>query len=152
MSESPARSRPDVLLFPPTFSCILGTACKAPLFSPQAWIHAGILLKHKYSVIVGSASISDVVAQVDPLSFQTKSSADPLFCLKVQEAHYGVCLFCRLCLWPSSSTATWSAWSLYSSPSSPCTWAPWCASVSWAWVITVTSTTTSQTPVGWTSG
>lgn len=35
-------------------------------FSPQAWIHAGILLKHKYSVIVGSASISDVVAQVDP--------------------------------------------------------------------------------------
>lgn len=32
----------------------------------QAWIHAGILLKHKYSVIVGSASISDVVAQVNP--------------------------------------------------------------------------------------
>lgn len=30
----------------------------------KAWIHAGILLKHKYSVIVGSASISDVVAQV----------------------------------------------------------------------------------------
>lgn len=38
-----------------------------PHCSPtQAWIHAGILLKHKYSVIVGSASISDVVAQVSP--------------------------------------------------------------------------------------
>lgn len=35
-----------------------------PLFCLKAWIHAGILLKHKYSVIVGSASISDVVAQV----------------------------------------------------------------------------------------
>lgn len=34
------------------------------LFCVKAWIHAGILLKHKYSVIVGSASISDVVAQV----------------------------------------------------------------------------------------
>uniref|UniRef100_A0A3B5Q769 ANKH inorganic pyrophosphate transport regulator a n=1 Tax=Xiphophorus maculatus TaxID=8083 RepID=A0A3B5Q769_XIPMA len=33
-------------------------------WSLQAWIHAGILLKHKYSVIVGSASISDVVAQI----------------------------------------------------------------------------------------
>lgn len=33
-------------------------------FTLKAWIHAGILLKHKYSVIVGSASISDVVAQV----------------------------------------------------------------------------------------
>ena len=32
----------------------------------KAWIHAGILLKHKYSVIVGSASISDVMAQVKP--------------------------------------------------------------------------------------
>lgn len=34
------------------------------LYCLKAWIHAGILLKHKYSVIVGSASISDVVAQV----------------------------------------------------------------------------------------
>lgn len=33
-------------------------------FTLKAWIHAGILLKHKYSLIVGSASISDVVAQV----------------------------------------------------------------------------------------
>ncbi len=33
-------------------------------FAPKAWIHAGILLKHKYSLLVGSASISDVVAQV----------------------------------------------------------------------------------------
>lgn len=33
-------------------------------FTPKAWIHAGILLKHKYSLIVGSASVSDVVAQV----------------------------------------------------------------------------------------
>ncbi|KAG7267047.1 hypothetical protein CRUP_026290 [Coryphaenoides rupestris] len=35
-----------------------------PLLDAIAWIHAGILLKHKYSVIVGSASISDVVAQI----------------------------------------------------------------------------------------
>uniref|UniRef100_A0A8C7L621 ANKH inorganic pyrophosphate transport regulator a n=1 Tax=Oncorhynchus kisutch TaxID=8019 RepID=A0A8C7L621_ONCKI len=35
-----------------------------PLLDAMAWIHAGILLKHKYSVIVGSASISDVIAQI----------------------------------------------------------------------------------------
>uniref|UniRef100_A0A8C6WYR8 ANKH inorganic pyrophosphate transport regulator a n=1 Tax=Neogobius melanostomus TaxID=47308 RepID=A0A8C6WYR8_9GOBI len=35
-----------------------------PLLDAMAWIHAGILLKHKCSVIVGSASISDVVAQI----------------------------------------------------------------------------------------
>ncbi|XP_061569626.1 ANKH inorganic pyrophosphate transport regulator a [Cololabis saira] len=35
-----------------------------PLLDAMAWIHAGILLKHKYSVIVGTASISDVVAQI----------------------------------------------------------------------------------------
>ncbi|KAK2859617.1 hypothetical protein Q5P01_004237 [Channa striata] len=35
-----------------------------PLLDAMAWIHAGILLKHKYSVIVGSASISDVLAQI----------------------------------------------------------------------------------------
>ncbi|XP_004081194.1 progressive ankylosis protein homolog [Oryzias latipes] len=35
-----------------------------PLLDAMAWIHAGILLKHKHSVIVGSASISDVVAQI----------------------------------------------------------------------------------------
>ncbi|CAG10235.1 unnamed protein product [Tetraodon nigroviridis] len=35
-----------------------------PLLDALAWIHAGILLKHKYSLIVGSASISDVVAQI----------------------------------------------------------------------------------------
>lgn len=56
------------LLSPRHHFCILGTTRKAPLFSAQAWIHAGILLKHKYSVIVGSASISDVVTQVDSLS------------------------------------------------------------------------------------
>uniref|UniRef100_A0A8C1R9P4 ANKH inorganic pyrophosphate transport regulator a n=1 Tax=Cyprinus carpio TaxID=7962 RepID=A0A8C1R9P4_CYPCA len=32
--------------------------------SRMAWIHAGILLKHKHSLLVGSASISDVVAQI----------------------------------------------------------------------------------------
>ncbi|KAI2649124.1 hypothetical protein H4Q32_020336 [Labeo rohita] len=35
-----------------------------PLLDAMAWIHAGILLKHKYSLLVGSASISDVVAQI----------------------------------------------------------------------------------------
>ncbi|KAF3828792.1 hypothetical protein GH733_004698 [Mirounga leonina] len=30
----------------------------------SAWTHAGILLKHKYSFLVGCASISDVIAQV----------------------------------------------------------------------------------------
>uniref|UniRef100_A0AAY5KZF6 ANKH inorganic pyrophosphate transport regulator a n=1 Tax=Esox lucius TaxID=8010 RepID=A0AAY5KZF6_ESOLU len=35
-----------------------------PLLDAMAWIHAGILLKHKYSVIVGSASISDVMTQI----------------------------------------------------------------------------------------
>ncbi|XP_052398001.1 progressive ankylosis protein homolog B isoform X3 [Carassius gibelio] len=35
-----------------------------PLLDSMAWIHAGILLKHKYSLLVGSASISDVVAQI----------------------------------------------------------------------------------------
>ncbi|XP_016097472.1 progressive ankylosis protein homolog B-like isoform X3 [Sinocyclocheilus grahami] len=43
-----------------------------PLLDAMAWIHAGILLKHKHSLLVGSASISDVVAQsnlecLDPL-------------------------------------------------------------------------------------
>lgn len=43
----------------------VGIGCKTCVFlCIQAWIHAGILLKHKFSVIVGSASISDVVAQV----------------------------------------------------------------------------------------
>uniref|UniRef100_A0A8C2CN94 Progressive ankylosis protein homolog B-like n=1 Tax=Cyprinus carpio TaxID=7962 RepID=A0A8C2CN94_CYPCA len=37
-----------------------------PLLDAMAWIHAGILLKHKYSLLVGSASISDVVAQNNP--------------------------------------------------------------------------------------
>uniref|UniRef100_A0A672P4H1 Progressive ankylosis protein homolog B-like n=1 Tax=Sinocyclocheilus grahami TaxID=75366 RepID=A0A672P4H1_SINGR len=35
-----------------------------PLLDAMAWIHAGILLKHKHSLLVGSASISDVVAQI----------------------------------------------------------------------------------------
>ncbi|XP_060756024.1 ANKH inorganic pyrophosphate transport regulator a isoform X2 [Neoarius graeffei] len=35
-----------------------------PLLDAMAWIHAGILLKHKYSLVVGSASISDVVTQI----------------------------------------------------------------------------------------
>uniref|UniRef100_A0AAY4BPB7 ANKH inorganic pyrophosphate transport regulator a n=1 Tax=Denticeps clupeoides TaxID=299321 RepID=A0AAY4BPB7_9TELE len=35
-----------------------------PLLDAMAWTHAGILLKHKYSLLVGSASISDVVAQI----------------------------------------------------------------------------------------
>ncbi|XP_048031301.1 ANKH inorganic pyrophosphate transport regulator a isoform X2 [Megalobrama amblycephala] len=35
-----------------------------PILDAMAWIHAGILLKHKYSLVVGSASISDVVAQI----------------------------------------------------------------------------------------
>uniref|UniRef100_A0A8C1X6A7 ANKH inorganic pyrophosphate transport regulator a n=1 Tax=Cyprinus carpio TaxID=7962 RepID=A0A8C1X6A7_CYPCA len=35
-----------------------------PLLDALAWIHAGILLKHKHSLLVGSASISDVVAQI----------------------------------------------------------------------------------------
>ncbi|XP_051738359.1 ANKH inorganic pyrophosphate transport regulator a isoform X2 [Ctenopharyngodon idella] len=35
-----------------------------PILDAMAWIHAGILLKHKYSLLVGSASISDVVAQI----------------------------------------------------------------------------------------
>lgn len=38
------------------------------LFYPKAWIHAGILLKHKYSLLVGSSAISDVVTQVTDLS------------------------------------------------------------------------------------
>lgn len=57
----------------------------------------------------------------------------------------------RLCfrssLWPSCCTVTWSAWSPSSSPSSRSTWAPWSASVSWAWATTATSTTPSRTPV-----
>ncbi|CAM4721622.1 hypothetical protein PO909_016917 [Leuciscus waleckii] len=35
-----------------------------PILDAMAWIHAGILLKHKYSLLVGSASISDVVTQI----------------------------------------------------------------------------------------
>uniref|UniRef100_H3A7K3 ANKH inorganic pyrophosphate transport regulator n=1 Tax=Latimeria chalumnae TaxID=7897 RepID=H3A7K3_LATCH len=35
-----------------------------PLLDAMAWTHAGILLKHKFSFMVGCASISDVVAQV----------------------------------------------------------------------------------------
>ncbi|KPP65945.1 hypothetical protein Z043_115599, partial [Scleropages formosus] len=35
-----------------------------PLLDAMAWTHAGILLKHKYSFLVGCASISDVVAQI----------------------------------------------------------------------------------------
>lgn len=49
------------------YTCgFLGLSFDCVLFfiSSKAWIHAGILLKHKYSLLVGSASISDVVAQV----------------------------------------------------------------------------------------
>uniref|UniRef100_A0A3B3T9T7 ANKH inorganic pyrophosphate transport regulator n=1 Tax=Paramormyrops kingsleyae TaxID=1676925 RepID=A0A3B3T9T7_9TELE len=35
-----------------------------PLLDAMAWTHAGILLKHKHSFLVGCASISDVVAQI----------------------------------------------------------------------------------------
>ncbi|XP_067291659.1 ANKH inorganic pyrophosphate transport regulator a isoform X2 [Pseudorasbora parva] len=35
-----------------------------PILDAMAWVHAGILLKHKYSLLVGSASISDVVVQI----------------------------------------------------------------------------------------
>ncbi|KAJ8011393.1 hypothetical protein DPEC_G00057730 [Dallia pectoralis] len=35
-----------------------------PLLDALAWINAGILLKHKHSVLVGCASISDVVTQI----------------------------------------------------------------------------------------
>ncbi|XP_031440022.1 ANKH inorganic pyrophosphate transport regulator a isoform X2 [Clupea harengus] len=35
-----------------------------PVLDAMAWIHSGILLKHKHSLLVGSASISDVVAQI----------------------------------------------------------------------------------------
>ncbi|XP_067233674.1 ANKH inorganic pyrophosphate transport regulator a isoform X2 [Chanodichthys erythropterus] len=35
-----------------------------PILDAMAWVHAGILLKHKHSLVVGSASISDVVAQI----------------------------------------------------------------------------------------
>ncbi|XP_053467831.1 ANKH inorganic pyrophosphate transport regulator a [Ictalurus furcatus] len=35
-----------------------------PLLDAMAWIHAGILLKHKYSLLVGSSSISDVITQI----------------------------------------------------------------------------------------
>ncbi|XP_056600740.1 progressive ankylosis protein homolog B [Triplophysa dalaica] len=35
-----------------------------PLLDAMAWTHAGILLKHKHSFLVGCASISDVIAQV----------------------------------------------------------------------------------------
>nr|XP_055037918.1 ANKH inorganic pyrophosphate transport regulator a [Misgurnus anguillicaudatus] len=35
-----------------------------PILDAMAWIHAGILLKHKHSLLVGSASISDVVVQI----------------------------------------------------------------------------------------
>lgn len=35
-----------------------------PILDAMAWIHAGILLKHKHSLLVGSASISDVVTQI----------------------------------------------------------------------------------------
>ncbi|EHB02361.1 Progressive ankylosis protein [Heterocephalus glaber] len=34
-----------------------------PFMDAMAWTHAGILLKHKYSFLVGCASISDVIAQ-----------------------------------------------------------------------------------------
>ncbi|XP_019306317.1 progressive ankylosis protein homolog isoform X2 [Panthera pardus] len=36
-----------------------------PFMDAMAWTHAGILLKHKYSFLVGCASISDVIAQGD---------------------------------------------------------------------------------------
>ncbi|MGH0163284.1 UNVERIFIED_CONTAM: hypothetical protein FKN15_064842 [Acipenser sinensis] len=35
-----------------------------PLLDAMAWTHAGILLKHKFSFLVGCASISDVIAQI----------------------------------------------------------------------------------------
>ncbi|XP_071218676.1 progressive ankylosis protein homolog B isoform X3 [Salvelinus alpinus] len=35
-----------------------------PLLDAMAWTHAGILLKHKHSLLVGCASVSDVIAQI----------------------------------------------------------------------------------------
>ncbi|XP_029557053.1 progressive ankylosis protein homolog isoform X1 [Salmo trutta] len=45
-----------------------------PLLDAMCWIHAGILLKHKYSVIVGFASISDVITQIVFVSVLLRSN------------------------------------------------------------------------------
>uniref|UniRef100_A0A2K6ES16 ANKH inorganic pyrophosphate transport regulator n=1 Tax=Propithecus coquereli TaxID=379532 RepID=A0A2K6ES16_PROCO len=45
--------------------CMVVAGAIAAIFHTLiAWTHAGILLKHKYSFLVGCASISDVIAQV----------------------------------------------------------------------------------------
>uniref|UniRef100_A0A672T7P2 Progressive ankylosis protein homolog B-like n=1 Tax=Sinocyclocheilus grahami TaxID=75366 RepID=A0A672T7P2_SINGR len=49
-----------------------------PLLDAMAWIHAGILLKHKYSLLVGSASISDVVAQITFVAILLQSNLECL--------------------------------------------------------------------------
>ncbi|KAL1248837.1 hypothetical protein QQF64_022155 [Cirrhinus molitorella] len=49
-----------------------------PLLDAMAWIHAGILLKHKYSLLVGSASISDVIAQIILVAILLQSNLECL--------------------------------------------------------------------------
>lgn len=116
----------------------------------QAWIHSGILLKHKHSLLVGSASISDVVTQVD------FGAANELVCALLSISAGGVCncgpLSLRSCLWPSCSRATWSVWSRFSFPFSRSTWARWSDSPSWEWATTATSTRTFQNPAASKSG
>lgn len=45
-----------------------------PLLDALAWTHAGILLKHKHSFLVGCASISDVVTQIVFVSILLQSN------------------------------------------------------------------------------
>lgn len=54
-------------------------SCISPQVFPvlQAWTHAGILLKHKYSFLVGCASISDVIAQVNTVCVSGTALGSP---------------------------------------------------------------------------
>ncbi|XP_063075310.1 progressive ankylosis protein homolog B isoform X2 [Engraulis encrasicolus] len=49
-----------------------------PLLDAMAWTHAGILLKHKHSFLVGCASISDVIAQITFVSILLHSHLECL--------------------------------------------------------------------------
>lgn len=110
----------------------------------KAWIHSGILLKHKHSLLVGSASISDVVTQVDFAN--KKNSPLPVGRICVGGVANCCLLLVRLYLWPSCSKVTWNVCSLFSSLFCHSTWVHWWDSPSLALATTATSTRTFRNP------
>ncbi|XP_070552270.1 progressive ankylosis protein homolog B-like [Ptychodera flava] len=87
--------QPDVGLL--TRQCIL-YLCVFPLMDGTAWLYAGVLLQHKHSMIVGTASVVDIFTQIGVVAIllQTPLNYDNPMLIPVL-ALYSGCLI-RLCI------------------------------------------------------